>query len=124
MRGQGGHANLVLADAFDALFFIERITKTMPTRGAQRRFESLAIRAQRASRAGTLEQLLEHRGGVVPMSTLLPVREAPRYPPRGIDNDVPWLPPRRTYDADTHTEFVVGSKAIQRKIMDESEETK
>ncbi len=41
MRGEGGHANLVLGDAFDALFFIERITKTVPTRGARRRFESL-----------------------------------------------------------------------------------
>lgn len=40
MRGEGD-ADLVPADAFDALFFIDRITKTVPTRGARRRFESL-----------------------------------------------------------------------------------
>jgi erythromycin esterase len=40
MRGEGD-VDLVPADAFDALFFVDRITKTVPTRGARRRFESL-----------------------------------------------------------------------------------
>ena len=40
MRGEGD-VDLVPADAFDALFFVDRITKTVPTRGARRRFKSL-----------------------------------------------------------------------------------
>lgn len=40
MRGEGD-ADLVPADAFDALFFVDRITKTVPTKGAQWRFKSL-----------------------------------------------------------------------------------
>ena len=41
MRGEGGHAELAPGDAFDAIFFVDRITKTVPTRAARRRFESL-----------------------------------------------------------------------------------
>jgi len=41
MRGQDGHADLIPAEAFDALFFVEMVTKTVPTRGARKRFESL-----------------------------------------------------------------------------------
>ena len=41
MRGQGGHAHLVPGDAFDAVFFADVVTKTVPTTGARRRFDSL-----------------------------------------------------------------------------------
>ena len=40
MRGQGGHAYLIPADAFDAVFFVDVVTRTVPTTGARRRFES------------------------------------------------------------------------------------
>ncbi|MHC4695271.1 MAG: erythromycin esterase family protein [Planctomycetota bacterium] len=41
MRGQGGHADLIPLDAFDALFFVESITKTVPTSKARKRFGTL-----------------------------------------------------------------------------------
>jgi erythromycin esterase len=41
MRGQGGRAQLVPGDAFDVVFFADVVTKTVPTAGARRRFDSL-----------------------------------------------------------------------------------